>query len=84
MQNRFIPKMTLLNGYYEGEYSGGTQGGGSQFVTSMYDPDTNTTWIYIGEDSPFLDFVSNGVGWYSDDLGTFYGPEPGPTWVPMG
>lgn len=73
--------MVLLNGNYDGEYSGGVGGGGTNPTDSYLDRD-NQLWIWVDEETALL-FGFPGAGWCRDDLSEYYGPDPDPSWTPV-
>lgn len=80
MKNGFTPQMVLLNGHYDGEYSGGVSGGDTNPTDSYLDQDGNL-WIYVDEE--FSSLSGFGVGWWRDDFSEYHGPNPDPSWTPV-
>ncbi len=81
MKNGFMPKMVLLDGNIDVDYSGGVHQGGSNYADEYVDASGNH-WIYFSEEA-CLDWGLDAPGYYRDDFSEYYGPSPDPTWTPV-
>ena len=75
MNNAFSPKMVLLNGNYEGDYSGGVDVGEPEYGTTYVDSDGHY-WTWYTED------YFGEAGFYNENLEKWpNGSTIGDNWV---